>query len=130
MSTLANEVALIDPGAAQDLGVDFSGIWRSHSLNREDKMNIYTLSLLVLAYSAAANTTMIARFSGDGGDTWSDDMLVDIMATSGSRINTVTLSPVITGDDLRFEIEMDQPEAILILKYRPMLIKRGPVRYG
>lgn len=127
---IADRVALIDPTSSQDLGVDFSGIWRSHSLNREDKMNIYTLSLLTLAYTAADATTIAVRFSGDGGATWSADTVVDLLATTGSRMNTVTLSPVITGDDLRFEIEMDQPESVLILKWRPRLIKRGAVRYG
>lgn len=118
-----NEVQRIDEAAVQQDGVSFTSEWQSGTLNRVDEGKTFELALLDLFYSAFATTISVAA-SGDGGETFGPDQIVNLRLTP-DKIETVRIGLGVTGTDLRFRILFDTDVLANIFGFRPHLIERG-----
>lgn len=125
-----HQVSYLDATVILDRGVAYTGEWVSQSLNREDKLHLYSLTLLQLGYAANANTTISVSASGDGGVTWAETQSVSIIETVGSQIKVATIGFNVTGQDIRVRIRFTTAVLVTVLRMRPRLIKRGAVNYG
>ncbi len=130
-----NEVMRADESILTQDGSTVTAYWTSPSLNRgpEGIHNEYTLSKVVLFYSATAATTVTLTVSPDGGVTWTAPNAVasttTIAQTAGQLKNVVTAFNV-TGDDLRLRIQFTTDVAVKIFGYTPTLLKRGRVNFA
>lgn len=129
-ATTDHQVMTIDESVVTTPDGTFIADWISQSLNREDAAHEYTIRLLKLWYTAQDDTTISVSVSGDGGETWNETRVVEILATTGSRTRAVNIPFGTTGFDLRFRIRFDTDVLVNVWKYRPRLIKRGPVEYA
>lgn len=120
----AHLVQRIDEANKQKNLTSFTGFWESPTLNQVEDGFEYTLSELMLFYGAEANTTLTIRASGDGGDTWAEVQVVNLLATV-DEIKRVMAGFNVTGFDVRFRIEFDTDVLVNVYGYRPTLIKRS-----
>ncbi len=120
---LANDVQRIDEASVTKDGASFTSEWQSGTLNRLDEGKTFELSLLDLFYSAFATTISVAA-SGDGGQTFGPDQVVNLLLTP-DEIATVRVGLGVTGNDVRFRILFDTDILVNIYGFRPHLIERG-----
>jgi len=118
-----NDVQRIDEASVQQDGVSFVSEWQSGTLNRIDEGKTFELALLDLFYSAFATTISVAA-SGDGGETFGPDQVVNLILTP-EKIETVRVGLGVTGTDLRFRILFDTDILANIYGFRPHLVERG-----
>jgi hypothetical protein len=118
-----NEVQRIDEAEVQKDGASFTSEWQSGTLNRIDEGKTFELALLDLFYSAFATTISVAA-SGDGGQTFGPNQVVNLVLTP-DKIETVRVGLGVTGTDLRFRILFDTDVLANIYGFRPHLIERG-----
>lgn len=115
-----NESTLLEGGSS------VTGVWQSPSLSRLRVGAEHELIRLMLLYSytGASATTLTVRASGDGGQTWNESREYSLNPTEGAihrawrRFNTA-------GPDLRFQVELDTDEIVLIHGYIPRILPRG-----
>ena len=120
---LSNDVQRIDEADVLQDGASFTAEWQSGTLNRVQEGTIFELALLDLFYSSFGTTINVAA-SGDGGQTFSPNQLVNLVLTP-DKIETVRVGLGVTGTDLRFRILMDTDVLANIYGFRPHLIERG-----
>ncbi len=119
----SNDVQRIDESLVQQDGASFTSEWQSGTLNRIDEGKTFELALLDLFYSAFATTISVAG-SGDGGQTFGPNQVVNLALTP-DEIATVRVGLGVTGTDLRFRILFDTDVLANIFGFRPHLIERG-----
>lgn len=113
-----NEVRAIDESLVTRAGESFVGKHQSPSLNREDLSRIYTLRRLMLFYEAQADTTLLIRASGNGGEVYdpADDQRVNLVETAERHRRVLALFNV-SGFDLRFRLDFDTDVLVNVLGY-------------
>lgn len=119
-----NLVQKIDESAKTFNGVSFTGVWESGSLNSETFREL-TLRYITLVYISAVPTTVTISASGDGGETWSQTRVLNIVASTASRLRRVQYGFNVTGFDLRIKIELNTDEVFQIYELHPVLVVRG-----
>lgn len=119
----ADKVQRIDEADVQQDGSSFTATWESGSLNQVEEGKVFELTLLELWYAATATTISVSA-SGDGGETFSTPQVISLITTP-KQIDRVAVGFEVTGQDLRFRIQLDTDVLANIYGYRPHLIDRG-----
>lgn len=106
-------------------GVSVTPFWQSPNLARMRPGADHELVRVTLLYSyAATQTTMTVRASGDGGQTWNESVEVTLNDTQGA-VNRARAYFTTTGQDLRFQLEFDPDEPVVVHGYIARVSPRG-----
>lgn len=119
-----NLVQRVDESAKLRNGVSFTGWWETGSLN-QGALHEMTIILVTFAYSSPVNTTLTAKVSGNGGETWNETKALNIYTTGSDRMARDRLGFRTSGFDIRLRIELDTDEVINLYELHPELVVRG-----
>lgn len=120
----AHSVVRIDESSKTLSGISFTGSWETGSLNG-DGMFEKTIRLLTIVYSSPVDTTMTIRVSGDGGVTWPEVRVAQLLATGSDGIKRTRVAFNTSGYDVRIRLELDTDEVVNLFELHPDLVVRG-----
>jgi len=124
-----NRVRQIDESRLDRAGDTVLAYWDSPSLNGEGEDREFTLTRLLLAYSASANSEVVVRASGDGGVTWHDAISFDIVE-SDVGLKRIARGFNVSGFDIRFRVIFPQDEVVIVHEYSARLLPRSEYIIG
>lgn len=124
-----NQVHRFDESAKYANGTPFESFWESNTLNKQEIGRLYKFLALRLHYSAEDDVNISIESSADGGDTWLSEM-VEIKVTTGTRLKTVNIYPMIVGEDLRFRINFDPEIIVNFVGFSVKINREGSIVIG
>jgi hypothetical protein len=120
----------IDESRLDRVGETVLAYWDSPSLNGgqgEDRE--FTLTRLLLVYSAADDSEVAVRASGDGGVSWEEAIFFEVLE-SGVGVKRVARGFNVSGFDLRFRVVFPEDEVVIIHEYSARLLPRSEYIIG
>lgn len=124
-----HRVRQIDESRLDRAGETILAHWDSPSLNGEGEDREFTLTRILLAYSASSTSEIALRASGDGGVTWYEAISFSIVS-SGRGLKRVAVGFNVSGFDLRFRVIFPEDEVVIVHEYSARLLPRSEYIIG